>query len=162
MRRKDREITDTASILQIVSRTKYLHLGLLDEAYPYVVPMHYGFEFNEQDGSLVFYLHSAEEGHKLDLIALNPNVCIELECDAELISGGENPCKYGSSFASVIGRGQAEILTDPLEKLKGLRLLMLNQTGRDFTIDEEMVSSVTVLKVCVSDYTAKSRPKMRS
>ena len=162
MRRKDREITDTGTILQIISKAKFLHLGLFDGEYPYVVPLHYGYEFDEKNESLSFYLHCAKEGHKLDLINRNPNVCVELECDTELISGGENPCKYGSAFASVIGRGQVVVLTDPAEKIKGLRLLMLNQTGRDFAIDENMAATVEVLKLCLSDYTAKSRPKMPS
>ena len=42
MRRKDREVTDIQEILHIVDEAKILHLGLMDEGYPYIVPMHYG------------------------------------------------------------------------------------------------------------------------
>ena len=38
MRRKDREITDIHKIEKILSSAKYLHLGILDDEYPYVVP----------------------------------------------------------------------------------------------------------------------------
>ena len=89
MRRKDREVTNIDEILQIIERAKILHLGLFDSEYPYVLPLHYGYEYTE--GSLIFYLHSAKEGHKLDLIKNNPNVCIEMECDVNLVSGGEVP-----------------------------------------------------------------------
>ena len=58
-------------------------------------------------------MHCAKEGHKLDLIRSNPNVCIEVESDVELISGGDVACKYGASFASVIGRGRAGENTRP-------------------------------------------------
>lgn len=157
MRRKDREVTAIDEILQIVDKAKVLHLGLFDGEYPYVVPLHYGYEY--ADGTLVFYLHSAKEGHKLNLIRENPNVCVELECDVELVSGGEVPCKYGASYASVIGRGHAETVPDEQEKIKGLSLLMLNQTGREFAFSGEMAASVEVIKVTVPEFTAKSRPK---
>ena len=139
MRRKDREITDTAGILRIVGSAKYLHLGLSDGDCPYIVPLHYGYEF--EDGQLVFFLHSAKEGHKLDLIRANPNVCVELECGVEPVSGGDVPCRYGAAFASVIGRGRAEIVTDAQEKIRGLSLLMKHQTGREFEISAEMASA---------------------
>ena len=157
MRRKDREITDMQQILSIVDRCKILRLGLFDMDYPYVVPLHYGYEYSEN--RLVFYMHSAKEGHKLELIADNPRVCVELDGDAELISGGEVPCMYGSSFASVIGRGVAEIVTDEKEKIKGLSLLMKHQKGRDFAITAEMAYTVAVIRVTLNKFTAKARAR---
>ena len=65
MRRKDREITEINDILKIIEKAKILHLGLFDREYPYVVPLHYGFEF--VNGALFFFMHSAREGYKLDL-----------------------------------------------------------------------------------------------
>ncbi|BEU88908.1 pyridoxamine 5'-phosphate oxidase family protein [Selenomonas sp. TAMA-11512] len=157
MRRKDREVKGIEDILSIVKKAKILHLGLFDGVYPYIVPLHYGYEFI--DGNLVFFMHSAKEGHKLDLIKENSHVCIELECDVEPVSGGEIPCRYGAAFASVIGRGKAEIVSDASEKIRGLNLLMENQTGRHFEIDDKMVSGVEVIRVVIPAYTAKARPK---
>lgn len=155
MIRTDREITEIEKILEIVGAAKYLHLGLFDNEYPYVVPLHYGYEYTE--GVLVFYLHSATEGHKLDLIRENPNVCIELESDVVPVSGGEIACKYGSKYASVIGRGKAHLVRDEREKIRALELLMENQTGRTFEIDEKMTSGVEVIKVVIESLTAKAR-----
>ena len=157
MRRKDREITDIQQILNIISKAKILRLGLFDGEYPYVVPLHYGYEY--ADSRLVFYMHSAKEGHKLELIANNPHVCVELDCGVELISGGEVPCIYGSTFASVIGRGVAEIVNDENEKIKGLSVLMKTQTGRDFEINSQMAATVAVIKVTLTEFTAKAKPK---
>ncbi|MDO5296954.1 MAG: pyridoxamine 5'-phosphate oxidase family protein [bacterium] len=157
MRRKDREITEITEILQIIGKAKILHLGLFDGEFPYVVPLHYGYEYRA--GELVFYMHGAKQGHKLDLIRQNPHVCIELECDVELISGGNIPCQYGAAFASVIGRGRAELLRDEAAKIHGLQLLMASQTGRDFAIDGKMAAAVEVISVRVTDFTAKSRPR---
>ncbi len=158
MRRKDREITRIEDILSIVDRAKVLRLGLFDDNFPYIVPLHFGYEYAE--GKLIFYMHSAKEGHKLDLIRRNQNVCIELDCDTELISGGDIPCSYSSSFASLIGRGLAEIVADEQEKVRGLYLLMKNQTGREFEITTQMASAVAVIKVVVCDFSAKSKPKV--
>ena len=157
MRRKDREVTDIQQILHIIGKCNILRLGLFDGEYPYIVPLHYGFEYAEN--RLVFYMHSAKEGHKLELIADNPRVCVELDGEAELISGGEVPCMYGSSFASVMGRGTAEIVSDEKEKIKGLSLLMKHQTNRDFTISGEMAATVAVIRVTLNEFTAKSKPK---
>ena len=157
MRRKDREITRIEDILSIVDRAKVLRLGLFDDNFPYIVPLHFGYEYAE--GKLIFYMHSAKEGHKLDLIRRNQNVCIELDCDTELISGGDIPCSYSSSFASLIGRGLAEIVDDEQEKVRGLYLLMKNQTGREFEITTQMASAVAVIKIVVCDFSAKSKPK---
>ena len=74
MRRKDREVTNIIEILQIIEKEKVLHLALFDADYPYIVPLHYGYEYTE--GILIFYMHCAKEGHKLDLIRRNPNVCL--------------------------------------------------------------------------------------
>ena len=87
-------------------------------------------------------------------------MCIEVESDVELISGGDVACKYGASFASVIGRGRAELTEDVQEKIRGLSLFMKNQTGREFNINEEMASTVEVIKVVISEFTAKSRSKV--
>ena len=93
------------------------------------------------------------------MIRDNPNVCIEMECDIELVSGEEIPCMYGSYYASVIGRGTAEIVSDTREKIKGISLLMNNQTKKSFEITEKMVATVSVIKIVVSSFTAKSRAR---
>ncbi len=155
MRRKDREVTRTEEILGIVGKARILHLGLHDGDYPCVVPLHYGYEF--LDGSLVFYMHSAKEGHKLDMIRNDPHVFVALECDVALIPGGDVPCSYGSAYASVMGRGLAELVDDEREKIRALSLLMENQTGKRFDIDGRMASAVAVIKVVVREFTAKAR-----
>ncbi len=129
----------------------------MDDGYPYVVPLHYGYE--QTDGKYVFYMHGAKEGHKIELIKKNPHAFIELDCDVELVEAGDIPCKYGSLYASVMGRGNASIVDEAAEKIHGLRVLMKTQTGRDFDITEAMASSVSVLKVVLDDISAKARKK---
>lgn len=157
MRRTDREIKELTEILSIIEQAKILRIGLFDGAYPYIVPLHYGYEYI--DGMLVFYTHGAKEGHKIDLIHLNPNVCVELEGDMEIVSGGDIPCEYGAYYASVIGRGTAELVEDVHEKIHGLNLLMKNQIGREFSITAQMAQTVQVMKITINDFSAKSKKK---
>ncbi len=155
MRRKDREITNREEMIQIIENAKVLRIALFDNAYPYIVPMHYGYTI--EDSKVVFYMHSAKEGHKLDLIHQNGNVCVEIENEMEIISGGDVPCQYGAKFASVIVRGKAEIVEDTDEKIKGLKVLMLHQVNQDFEINEQMADMVCVIKVVVDEISAKER-----
>ncbi|UTC48533.1 pyridoxamine 5'-phosphate oxidase family protein [Treponema vincentii] len=155
MRRTDREVTDNRQIQSIIEQAKVVHIGMIDNDHPYVVPMQYGFVF--ADGQLTLYVHCAKEGRKLDIIKKNPRVFIELETEAAIISGGDIPCKYGSEYASVMGDGTVVVVEDVAEKIFGLQLLMKTQTGRDFDISEQMTKSVTVLRIDVPHVTAKSR-----
>ncbi|UTC51868.1 pyridoxamine 5'-phosphate oxidase family protein [Treponema sp. OMZ 855] len=157
MRRSDREVTDYQQIYAIIEKAKVVHIGMIDNDHPYVVPMQYGFIFT--DGRLTLYVHCAKEGRKLDILKKNPCVFIELETDVTIVSGGDIPCKYGSEYASVMGDGTAVIVEDVAEKIFGLRLMMKTQSGRDFEITEQMAASVTVLRIDVPYVTAKSRAK---
>lgn len=157
MRRKDREIKEISEVLNIVERAAVLRMGLFDRDYPYIVPLHYGYEY--KDGVLIFYAHGAKEGHKIDLIHANPNVCIELETNMEIVSAEDIPCQYGAYYASVIGRGTVELVEDVQEKIRGLNLLMKKQVGREFSITPQMAQTVQVMKITINNFSAKSRKK---
>lgn len=156
MRRKDREITDPARIESILKRGQIVHLGMVDGDRPYVVPMHYGYVY--ENGALTLYLHCAGEGRKLDVLRANPSVFAEIETGVTPISGGDDACAYGAAYESVMAAGRAVIVEDPAEKDRGLRLLMKAQTGRDFAIPPQRAAAVTVLRVDAEEVTAKSRP----
>lgn len=160
IRRKDRGVTDHNQIIKIIDRAKILHLGLIDNEFPYIVPLHYGYEYDCSKDMFIFYMHGAKNGHKIDLIRSNSNACIELETDVELDSADDIPCQYGSFYSSVIGQGYATIVNDEEEKKRALNLLMENQTGRMFEFTEKMVAAVAVIKVEIREYTAKARAKM--
>ena len=58
-----------------------------------------------------------------------------------------------------MGFGQVSIVDYPEVKMLALSALMKTQTGRDdFQFDERMVSIVTVMRIDVSELTAKQRP----
>ena len=161
MTKRERQVTDQQQILEILDKGKVLHLGLAVDNEPYVVPMNYG--YTHEDGKLVLYLHSATRGKKLDMIAANPKVFFEIDCDLMPFEG-EKPCQYGLVYSSVMGKGTARIVEDVQEKMKAMTVLMKTQTGKDFEFNERLVSIVAVIRSDVAEYTAKHRPlpeKMR-
>lgn len=157
MRRTDREVTDAAEVRAILCRAKVLHMGMVDGGRPYVVPLHYGFEWGE-DG-VTLWCHGAREGRKIDTLRANPNVFIEADCDVEAVPGGDVACRWGSYYASVMGDGVATIVEDPDEKAHGLICLMRTQTGHDFEVTPRMAEAVCVLRIDVPHVTAKARVK---
>ena len=159
MRRQDRRITDIEEITCILNSTRIIHLGMMDGDYPYVVALHFGFEFI--DNALYIYVHGHHEGKKFDLIKANPHVFIEIDgSDEALVSGGDIPCAYSSVYSSVMGQGEATYLENIDEKAHGLQVLMNHQTNREFTFTEAMVNSVGVVQIKVLNYTAKRRRQL--
>ena len=155
MTKRELQITDENQIRAILDTAKVLHLGMCVDNEPYVVPMNYGYTLEE--GKLVFYLHGALRGKKLDMIRANPRVFVELDCDREPFAG-EKPCQYGLVYSSVMGRGTAVIVDDVEEKKKAMSILMKTQTGKDFEFNEKLVSIVAVIRIDVAEFTAKHRP----
>lgn len=155
MTRREQQITDINEIMKILDKSKVLHLGLVDGDEPYVVPMNYGYIM--ENGKLTIYLHGANRGRKLDLIRKNSKVFFEMDCDIVPFEG-DVACRYGITYASIMGRGIAEIVEDTEEKKFALSALMKTQTGKDFGFEEKMTKIVTVIKINTLEYTAKHRP----
>ena len=153
--KREREVTDINEIKEILDKSMIVHVGMIDGDEPYVVPMNYGYTL--EDGELCIYLHGATVGRKIDIIKANPKVFFEMECDIAPFEG-KVACQYGTTYASVMGLGKAEVLETPEEKIDGLVKFMKTQTGKDFTFDEKMVSIVSVIKITAKDFTAKKRP----
>ena len=156
MTRREQQVTDINEIIDILEKSKVVHVGMIDGDEPYVVPMNYGFTMEE--GKLTIYMHGATEGKKLDLIRANPKIFFSIESGITAFSGGNIACQYGTSYSSIMGKGVAEILENPEDKMNGLSIFMKSQTGIDFQFNKRMVSAVAVIKIDVSEYTAKHRP----
>ena len=142
-------------ILRILDACMVLHLGLCDEDWPYVVPLNYGYTFEE--GKLTLYMHGATTGYKYDLIRKNPKISFEMDCEVTPFEG-KTACQYGTTYSCVMGRGTAKIIEDAAEKERALSVFMKTQTGKEFEFNEKLVSIVNVIKVEVTEFSAKKRP----
>ena len=153
--RREREVTDINKIIEILDKSKVVRIGLVDGDEAYVVPMNYGYTY--ENGKLTLYLHGARRGKKIDLMQKNPKVFFEMDCDIVPFEG-EVACKYGITYSSIMGKGKATILENPEEKMQALTYLMKTQTNKDFEFTEKLVSVVAVIRIDVTEFTAKHRP----
>ena len=111
--RREREVTDINEIIKILDKAKVVRIGMVDDGEAYVVPMNYGYTMEE--GKLTLWLHGALKGRKIDVLRKNPRVFFELDCDITPFEG-DVACRYGITYASVMGRGTAVITEDVEEK----------------------------------------------
>ncbi|WKY44746.1 pyridoxamine 5'-phosphate oxidase family protein [Eubacteriaceae bacterium ES2] len=154
MRRAERQVTDFQEILAIINGCKVLRLGMVDDKVPYVVPMNFGYE-SDDNQSLLIYLHSAQKGRKLEMLESSRQVCVEMDRMIELTMG-ESGCDYSCLYESLIGWGQVEILEEPVEKSHGLQMIMKHQTGRDdFSFAEKVVAVTCVMQIRLDVFTVK-------
>ncbi|MDR1381557.1 MAG: pyridoxamine 5'-phosphate oxidase family protein [Tannerella sp.] len=156
MRRKDKEITGVNEKLKIIDDNKVCRLALSDSHQPYVIPLNYGYSFENE--ILTFYFHSAGEGKKLEIIKQNNRACVEIDCDGALIEG-EKPCNCGYAFKSIIAVGKIMLLNTANEKEEGLNQIMKHQTGKSekYPFDEKMLELVTVYKMTAEEFTGKRK-----
>ncbi|MDR0754350.1 MAG: pyridoxamine 5'-phosphate oxidase family protein, partial [Prevotellaceae bacterium] len=85
MRRKDKEITNIEDKINIIDQCKVCRLGLSENNKPYIIPLNYGYSF--ENNMLTLFFHSAKEGKKIDIIIKNNSACFEIDCDNKLIEG---------------------------------------------------------------------------
>ena len=153
MRRKDREVTDSIKIADIISRCTCCRIGFYDDGEVYIVPMNFGYEV--RDNTYIFYFHGAKEGRKFDLIQKSPHVGFEMDTDYALHEGNI-ACGHSARFQSVIGNGIVSLVSAPEEKKRGLSLLMEHNTGkREWSFNEQRVNAVAVFKLVVTKLSCK-------
>lgn len=121
MRRSEREITQKEKQLELLDKCMVMHLGLMDGGSPYVVPLHFGWE--EKEGEVTLYFHSAPEGRKMDCVRRNPACFIAVTGDTRVISSAE-ACGWTAAFESLMMEGEVEVLNSDEERKHGLDALM--------------------------------------
>ena len=153
MRRKDREITNSNEMIEIIKKCDSCVLALNDEGFPYLVPMNFGMDI--EDGQLYLYFHCAKEGRKLELIQKDNRASFEMDCEHKLVLQEEEmECSMG--YASVIGQGTIELVAED-DKFDALKILMGQYRSRDFKFDTRMLGVTTVLKMKVLNMTGKRK-----
>lgn len=153
MRRKDREVTDNAKILSIISKCHCCRLGFCGDGRPYIVPLNFGYA--QEDGKLTFYFHSAKEGRKIDLIRKTGCAAFELDTSFEL-HPAETACEYSAGFQSVIGTGSVSFVEDLEGKRAALRAIMEHNAGPgSWEFSEARVNAVCVFQLEVEELSCK-------
>lgn len=152
MRRADREITEIAETLEVMRGCKVCRLGMYDDGEIYIVPMNFGFTYD--NGQLALYFHGATEGRRAEALRRNNRVGFEMDCDHGLVTA-QTACGYSFRYASVIGNGIAHFIETTQDKIQALRMIMKHQTGREFEFNERMVNDVAVFRIDAESYSCK-------
>jgi len=152
LRRADREITDQAAIEAILHRAGVGRLGLAVDNAPYVVPLNYVY----YQGAI--YFHCADEGRKIDMLQLNPQVCFEVDEHYGTVRSNK-PASHSTHYASVIVFGQARIVDDLQQKFEVLQALLDKYApGRHYRpLRLNEVKGVTVVEIGIETMTGKAR-----
>ena len=153
MRRSDREITDRNEMIDVMKRCDVCRLALNDEGYPYILPLNFGMEADEEN--IVLYFHGAKEGRKYELMEKDNRASFEMDCAHRLVVDEERGhCTM--EYESVIGRGRVEMVPEE-EKHEALRSLMRQYHPENVNFDERAMPRTRVFKLTVEEMTGKKR-----
>ena len=155
MRRKDREITKLSEIKSILEKTDVMRIALNNGAYPYVVPVNFGFEMNGAD--LVLFFHGAKVGTKHDVILRDNHTTFEIDCGHMLMPPvGEESCTASFAYESVVGQGLVEQVGD--SEKEALLVQLVEQYGiAANAFHPAQLANTAVYKIKVETFTAKRR-----
>ena len=155
MRRKEREVTDINEIKEILTRAQVLRIALNNGAFPYVLPVNYGFIMNGTQLELFF--HGSKEGSKHDIIAKDNHVTFEVDCGHMLMQPiGEESCTSSFAYESVIGNGMIERANES-EKEQLLTILLEHYGIEAKKFNSMHFANTVIYKINVIKYTAKHR-----
>ena len=159
MYHEDRRITDPAVIRSILGMTEVAAVAIHDEPWPYIVPMNFGYEWDEE-GRLVLWLHMAARGHRIDLIRQDPNVAVNISVFLHR-AGHKSYRNESHDYRSVSVFGRAEIIMPDREEefLHGLECLCRN-TGRykgPLKMTDDWKKRLRMLKITADEVTAKAQ-----
>jgi len=146
-----RFITDQKEIDEIINKCEVCYVSMVDENnLPYVLPFNFGYNNG------VIFLHSAQKGHKIDILKKNPAVCIAFSTDHQLRYQSEQmACSYSMNYRSVLTHGKVQFFDDLDQKVVSCKTVMAHYTDREFTYGIPALREVCTFKVKVEKFTAK-------
>ena len=154
MRKADREIKNKEEIIDIIKRCDVIRLAFNNGDYPYILPLNFGFEV--KNDKVIFYLHSALEGTKVEIMRKDNRASFEMDTKHEL-QYYEEKGYCTMSYESVIERGKIRILTED-EKIYALKKLMGHYHKDENTyFNPAAISRTLVYSLEVEEMTAKRK-----
>jgi nitroimidazol reductase NimA-like FMN-containing flavoprotein (pyridoxamine 5'-phosphate oxidase superfamily) len=145
---KSRMLTSIQEILDTANKAQACFVSMVDEqGMPYLVPMNFGMQGQD------IYLHSAQNGRKIEALRNNPNVCICFTTDHLLRWQSEEvACSYSMKYRSVRAYGQVKFVEDYDKKVEALNCVMRKYTGKDFSYNPPSIHEVLVWHVQVKQW----------
>lgn len=137
MNRKEKQITDSVVLSEIVKQGKYVTIAMCRAKEPYIVALNYGYDENKN----ALYFHCSLKGLKLDFIKHNPAVCATVIEDRGYKMGD-----CSQAYRSVVFWGKMHIIEDLEEKKHGINILLNHLEDNPDEIRERSLKSDDVYK----------------
>ena len=141
----EREITDINEIENRLRSARVCRIALIDNEYPYIVPMCFGYNFTGE--KLEIYFLCEEKGKKMDLIRANRKAAFEIDRLHDIIKADHFP-GFAAYYHSITGTGTIEIVTG-IDKINGITLLTKKYMDgvSENKYSEQTLNSFAVLKL---------------
>lgn len=179
------EVTDADALRAIIDACNTVRLGLLDSEGVFIVPVSFGYEWDDLAGGtrlpcipaatgaqsdatprLTLWIHSAAAGRKAAALAAAEAaatpIAFEMDIEDGLIRGNYS-CAYSYAYRSIMGSGAAHTVADALEKRRGLQRIMEHMApGERVAFSPEAIERVAVWRIDVVSFTGKQREPKQS
>ena len=132
MRRKDKEITDQATIRKILHESHYITLAMVKDNEPYLVSLSH--VYDEEKNCI--YFHAASEGKKLDYLKANNAVWGQAIKDY-----GYHVGECSHLYATVMFKGTVSFVDDIEEKRHSFKIMMDHLDPESTSMKERLLKS---------------------
>ena len=150
----DREITNLDEIEELLNNARVCRVALNDGAFPYIVPMCFG--YNLRGGKLELYFITEEKGKKMDLLKVDNNAAFEIDKLLDIVKDTDTPPGFTVSYRSIAGTGVLENITG-IDKITGINLIIkkYSESSANPKYSEQVLNSFAVLKLTAAEVCCK-------
>jgi len=155
LRRSEKAMDDPKEMEQVLASVRIMAVACCQGNEPYIFTVDFAWDGPARE----LWFHCATEGRKMKILQANPRVCITVVEDHGYI---DNECDH--AYRSLILEGKASVVTDLLEKRRGLELLARKHERQPeailarFADNDEAVRKVGIVRVSVDSVSGKQGP----
>ncbi len=153
MKKKEREITNKNTIIEILKNGKFATISMCRANEPYIVTLSYGFDLKRHS----LYFHSVKEGLKGEFLRENSNVCGTVVNDLGYVM---NECSH--KYRSIVFWGKMVIVEDLEEKKYGFNVILNHlednpgKVKKRFLENDQAYDKVCIIKLNLIEMTGKA------
>jgi len=152
MKKKEREITDKNTIIEILKNGKFATISMCRANEPYIITLSYGFDFKRNS----LYFHSAKEGLKVEFLRENSNVCGTIVDDLGYVM---SDCSH--KYRSIVFWGKMATVQDLEEKKYGFNIILNHlednpgKVKKRFLKNEQAYDNICIIRLNIIEMTGK-------
>ena len=153
MKKKEREVTNKNTIVEILKNGKFATISMCRANEPYIVTLSYGFDLKQNS----LYFHSAKEGLKVEFLRENSNVCGTVVDDLGYIM---NDCSH--KYRSIVFWGKMATVEDLEEKKYGFNIILNHLEDNPgkmkirFLKNEQAYDNICIIRLNIIEMTGKA------